>query len=139
MNTQLAFLSGLLSSTLLACPPTAPCAAPPVPQASSNIPYLTDGIGEEAQTALAAVRKEYNLRLTFAYARSGAWLADVGVSIRNAQGTVLAVTTEGPFLLARLPAGRYTISASFAGQQLSKTLTLRPQRASERVFYFTEK
>ncbi|NNM83524.1 MAG: carboxypeptidase regulatory-like domain-containing protein, partial [Burkholderiales bacterium] len=64
--------------------------------------------------------------------KSGAYLSDVKVSVRG-EGGKLETVTEGPFLYASLPAGKYKIRAESNGSSQSRTVTLG--RASE-VFYW---
>ncbi|HTP99915.1 MAG TPA: carboxypeptidase-like regulatory domain-containing protein [Casimicrobiaceae bacterium] len=57
---------------------------------------------------------QYPLDLVFL--QNAEYLADVQVRITDAEGDVLLDTrSEGPYLLAALPDGRYTIIAECAG------------------------
>jgi hypothetical protein len=95
------------------------------PQLQSNgaVEYLSGGIGKEEADALKQQSADYALTLEFASSRTaegdvspGAYLADVKVDIRDAQGRqVLDTTAQGPLLLVRLPPGDYTVVADWNG------------------------
>ena len=81
---------------------------------ASGIEYVTGGVGLQSRQQLAAQAGQYNLQLEFAYGPQGEYLADVQVDITDAKGaSVLSTRTDGPWLLAKLPAGTYTVKASF--------------------------
>lgn len=81
--------------------------------APGGVSYLSGGIGENAQAELTAREKEFNLKLVFTLVE-GNYLADVGVRITDAGGkTVIEQIAGGPFFLAKLPAGTYTLTASY--------------------------
>lgn len=68
--------------------------------------------------------KEYNLHLLFAI-KSGAYLADVKVTIQNAKGhTVLDAVSDGPWFYAKLAPGKYTVKADVDGKVQARTVTV---------------
>ncbi|AWV04710.1 carboxypeptidase regulatory-like domain-containing protein [Burkholderia sp. JP2-270] len=80
------------------------------PIVRNGVAYITGGIGQDEVTAFRDVAPRYNLRLTFA-SKTGQYLSDVDVTLSSGKSTVLDVHTSGPFLFARVPPGRYTVSA----------------------------
>lgn len=88
----------------------------PAAKHEGNITYLSGGIGTGEAKAMQAAARKYPLEVEFIKKERGgpaAYLADDKVTIRNAGGkTVLSATSDGPFLLAKLPPGRYTVMAS---------------------------
>src|SRR6185312_692944 len=78
----------------------------------NGIETLSGGIGDGQAAAMQAAAPHWPLTLEFAirdHAKSD-YAADVKVVVRNAKGdTVLKTTAGGPFLLARLDPGRYTV------------------------------
>jgi hypothetical protein len=81
----------------------------------SSVPFLTGGVGEDGRKEIEAAAKDYNLKLVFAQS-GGAFVADVQVSIRDSGGaTVLAAASEGPLFFAKLPAGSYSVEATYQG------------------------
>lgn len=103
-------------------PASSPASAallPPV-KTSQGTKYTSGGIGKNESEAMKAEARHWPLALEFAV-RAGQgtaqFAADVDVRIQDAQGKeVLHATSEGPFLLARLAPGHYTVRASLAGQ-----------------------
>jgi hypothetical protein len=92
-------------------------------QSNGAVEYLSGGVGKEEADALKQQSADYALTLEFASSRTaegdvspGAYLADVKVDIRDAQGRqVLDTTAQGPLLLVRLPPGDYTVVADWNG------------------------
>lgn len=99
----------------------------PMPRvhASGGIPYVSGGIGAEERQAMQAQAQEYNLRLTFSQAGSGALLTNIMVGIYDSAGNKrLEINSEGPLLFLRLPAGRYRLELMHAGILLTKNVVL---------------
>lgn len=109
MRTEIAG-SLLLSACLLAAASSAMAQALPEPVEQNGAVYVTGGIGAEEVAAFRAAAPRYNLRITFA-TKAGHYLSDVDVILTSGKSTVLDAHTAGPFLFARVPPGRYTVSA----------------------------
>lgn len=93
----------------------------PEPRTVGNIVYRSGGIGEDERTALRALSADYNLRLSFIAEGRGAYLSGVRVRIENQEGKpMLNAQADGPWFFARLPAGRYRIAATLAGDTVSR-------------------
>jgi hypothetical protein len=93
-----------------------------VAQAQAQVPpmqgdaaarYACGGIGSDESTAIRAAMKSHPLSLLFARA-DGAYLADVGVTIRDAKGATAL----------RLTAGRYSVEAASEGRTQRRDVTL---------------
>ena len=79
---------------------------------SRGIRYVSGGIGEGERAELEALSEQFNLRILFAVHGSGNYLADVRLRILDPSGApVLDVVSEGPWFLAALPPGDYTVEA----------------------------
>ena len=90
-------------------------------------PYVTGGVSREEQADLEAMQKSFTLWLTTADERSGAYLSDAAVEIRDAQNAlILAATLNGPFLLADLEPGRYRVLVTIGGQTRAVTADVVP-------------
>lgn len=103
-------------------PPPSPIARlKPVTQ--DDVTYLCGGVGEEEATYMKKEARDYDLMLTFA-TRSGAYLADVDVDIKDSGGnTVLQLACDSPILLVEFPqGGTYRVRAETAGYALNKTV-----------------
>ncbi|HUJ73613.1 MAG TPA: carboxypeptidase regulatory-like domain-containing protein [bacterium] len=83
----------------------APAAAP----AATAVHVLSEGVGVGGR----APHADYPLKLTFAERKSGAYLADVTVKIRNSRGHLLLDrASPGPWLFVKLPPGTYWVQAT---------------------------
>jgi len=99
----------------------------PPESAQGAVKYITGGIGYDEAEAMRQAVGRYPLAIELAAraAPRDVYLADVQVAIRDRSGkTVLATTTQGPFLLASLPPGRYTIDAETGGASQQKSVTV---------------
>lgn len=95
---------------------------PPL-QTSGSVSYITGGIGLDESAAMKTAEKDFALSLLFAQSKRGEYLSGVKVSIKDKAGkTVLETVSDGPMLLARLPAGTYKISAEHEGKVMVKTV-----------------
>ena len=90
--------------------------------AAAQVRVATGGVGVEERAALEG-DDAYNLKVVSALA-TGQYLADVHVRIVDAAGTQVAeARTDGPWLLAALPPGRYRIIATFRGISQTRDFT----------------
>ncbi|MCS3505991.1 carboxypeptidase-like regulatory domain-containing protein [Achromobacter sp. JUb104] len=115
---------------------TAQAALPPVKHQGS-VQYVSGGIGIDESEAMKAAAKDYPLALTFAAQRDGKadYVASVAVTILDAQGKeVLKATSEGPYMLVKLPAGSYKISATFEGKTQERAITVQGTGTARAVF-----
>ena len=96
--------------------------------AGTPVPVVSGGVGQESLARLQAREKEFNLKLVCALIE-GNYLADVGVTVSDASGKVVVDhVTEGPILLARLPAGAYTVIARYEGRIQTRKVSVRSDR-----------
>jgi hypothetical protein len=103
--------------------PVAQAQALPQARSQGSVEYVTGGVGKEEADALKQASGDYSLTLELASSgptpegrTTGAYVSDATIVIRDAQGReVLNTRTDGPLLLARLPAGKYTVSADWNG------------------------
>ncbi|TVM17335.1 carboxypeptidase regulatory-like domain-containing protein [Oceanidesulfovibrio indonesiensis] len=91
--------------------------------AQGSAPYVTGGFGKDERTAMTRALPDYNLKLEFAQG-GRAYVAGAAVRIQG-QGVVIDTTVDGPWLLARLPAGSYAITASLNGVDRSENVEVR--------------
>ncbi|MEM7496962.1 MAG: hypothetical protein AAF371_03090 [Pseudomonadota bacterium] len=95
--------------------------------------YLCSGIGLEREEEEANFR--HSLKLVFAQT-DGHYIADVAATVATGGGTVLSETCPSPWLLVDLPAGSYTVTASYGGETKSATLQVGTSRVREYTFAF---
>ncbi|MFZ3117699.1 MAG: carboxypeptidase regulatory-like domain-containing protein [Variovorax sp.] len=99
--------------------------------------FLNGGVGEEEQQAMQAERQKYNLRMTFASAGSGEFLAGIPVTIEGIDraGEFGPYPDSGPLLWVRLEPGSYRVRATYEGNVQVKTVRIG-KGAVELVFYW---
>lgn len=109
----------------------------PATQRAGEVTYLSGGIGLDQSRAIKDVMRDYPLVLTFVgTTRNGnEYLSDVPVTITDVSGnTVLDTTSDGPFMLASLPGGRYTVTASYGGKTEQHTVNVSTARHARQTF-----
>jgi hypothetical protein len=102
-----------------------------------SVRYATGGIGADEVAAFKAAAPQYPLELLFAQKASpnDVYLADVKVVVKSASGQVLLDTVSGgPFLLARLPPGKYRIEADSDGVVKQQAVELKAGQHRRVVF-----
>ena len=108
------FAAILLGAALLV--PVASANSDAIVQTAGGVSYVSGGVGKESIDRLSSLAGDFNLKLVFAL-KSGSYVSGVKVTIADASGKMLLVTTsEGPWFLTRLPLGNYQVVASFAGK-----------------------
>jgi hypothetical protein len=114
--------SGMQSEAGMEYNTAPPAMSLPQEQTQNDVAYLCGGVGQEEASYMKQQARNYDLALTFA-TRTGAYLADVDVNIKNAKGDdVLQAKCDGPMLLVNLPkSGTYRISAETSGYELNRT------------------
>lgn len=106
-------------------------------QSMQGWPFLDGGIGRSEIESMDAEKGKYSLWIVTAARVSGAYLADVDVSISDAKGSkVFERTLQGPWLLIDLPLGRYEVRARVGQETVSRTTTIHPGDHHQMVLYF---
>lgn len=98
--------------------------------------HVCGGIGVGEQQRMKSQAADHDLMLTFATS-SGAYLADVGVQIRDSHGKrVVDATCDGPIMLVDLPGpGTYRITARSDGVSRERSVsTGRGKRPASAIF-----
>ncbi len=109
----------------------------PVERRQGNVIFTTGGVTKDEAEAFRAAMPRYALGLEFARANGvrGDFLAYVEVSVTDMRGQpVLHTVAEGPFLLADLPAGQYTVRADSEGRLKTQTVNITPGRHQHLAF-----
>lgn len=100
----------------------------------NGIVYISGGVGEEELAEINAARSGFNVRVLLAE-KSGTYVTGVHVAVNEAGGTkVLEVESAGPYLLAKLPEGKYRIAVTYGGQTQQQDFVVQAGRAHEFVF-----
>jgi hypothetical protein len=94
---------------------------------------VAGGVGLNARAMLSNDEaSDHNVKLVFSLT-SGNYLADVHVKVIDASGrTVIDGMSDGPWLYAKLPPGKYVAAATYAGHTVTENLTVgkRTQRTA---------
>jgi hypothetical protein len=107
-----------------------------VEQAPSTM-YLNGGIGKDDEAYMRKVAKDWPLRMIFSERKDNEFVADVNVTVTDAQGRpYLVLTDAGPMTYARLPAGTYRIAARFHGQLETRQVTLDGKTGRDVAFHW---
>ena len=102
--------------------------APEKVSTQNGVSFISGGIGMDSEERLKAREKEFNLKLVFTLVE-GNYVADVGVTIKNAAGkTMVEHVADGPFFMAKLPAGAYSVTAAYEGKTQTRKVSVRDGR-----------
>jgi hypothetical protein len=113
----------------------------PAEKTAGQVHYVTGGVGHEEAEAFRQAQRDYSLALEFGNQTQprAQFTANVNVLIRDARGTtVLDAVSDGPFLLAKLPAGRYTIRATQNGRTLDRAATVAGGKSTHVAFLWPD-
>lgn len=87
-------------------------------KSAHGIPYLTGGISADEVDAIRPYLSQFNLRVIFSEGTSGRSITDVNVNLYDTEGKlVFRLAGAQPQLLLNIPAGTYTILASYNGDK----------------------
>ena len=126
-------------SSLVLSPATvgAPSDELPAPHKQGDVAFISGGLGQEEAIAIRHAAPYYSLALEFLLKAKpkDEYLSDVRVQIRDANDKlVLNATSNGPFLLANLPDGKYTISAQRNGELKTREVQIEAKEHRRVVF-----
>ena len=114
------------------------------PDASSSAPApgaSGAAAAPDSSTAMKQAAPRYSLSIEMASTATprAQYVSDVKIDIRDQKGAaVLSVTSDGPFLLANLPPGRYTVSAIRNGASQQRTVTIGAAAHQRVMFSFPQ-
>ena len=110
----------------------------PPEQFAGNIAYLSGGVGKDEADAMKQAAARYPLELTFVTRETdghNAYLAGDKVTVRDHAGKIVLDTQSGgPFLLAKLPPGKYTVEAIDNGKTQERSVVLKPDQHARLIF-----
>lgn len=107
-------------------------------QSAAGVDFVSGGVGEEERAEMQLVLPDYSLKIT-TVARSGQYLSGVEVELRGIDGApVLKIVTDGPWLLARLPPGRYELRLSYEGIAQTRQVSIPQTGRRELVVRWEE-
>ena len=95
-----------------------------VQKTPGGVSYVSGGVGTDSIDRLNSLARDFNLKLVFALT-SGSYVSDVKVAIADAKGRmILDTTSDGPWLLTRLPAGNYQVVATLSGNTVKRQVAV---------------
>lgn len=100
---------------------------PPV-QTQGQAQFLSGGIGKDETDAIKRAAGSWPLMLEFAQLSGGrgAYISDAKVVIKDAAGTtVLETAADGPYMLVKLPPGKYAVEAVYQSKTLRREVSLQ--------------
>jgi hypothetical protein len=124
------FLSCILLSFAALAEPS-----PLKPQTQGEVAFVSGGVGDDEQSAMQAMRADYNLSLLFSLKGTGEYVSEVTVRITDASGKAcLETVSYGPMLLAQIKPGRYIVSVDLGGQAIHRSVTVRGKKRTALSF-----
>ncbi len=100
----------------------------PATQTQGEAVFLSGGIGEDESEAIKKEAASWPVMLELAQTgvSRAQYISDVPVTITNESGKiVLDTVAEGPFLLVKLPPGKYSLEATYQSIKLYRQLDIR--------------
>jgi hypothetical protein len=113
----------------------------PPERSQGSVTYVSGGIGKDESDAMkqAASRYSLSIEMSSPAGTRAQFVADVKIDIRDQRGaSVLSTTSDGPILLANLPPGRYTVSASKNGPPQQRNVVVGSGTRARVSFSFPE-
>lgn len=109
----------------------------PQPNTENGVTYMSGGIGETEAAAMKQEAKHYSLSMVFSANKDNEYLADVRVTIKDATGKeLLSTVSNGPIMLVKLPAGRYSVAADLDGKTLHRTVHVAAKNERQVNFHW---
>jgi hypothetical protein len=87
----------------------------PEERSQGDVIYLSGGVGQDEANAVERAKPNYPLSLEFVQhaKHRDEFISDVKITMTDKEGnTVLDTTSDGPYLLAKAPDGKYTVTAT---------------------------
>lgn len=111
----------------------------PAPMAIGSVVYLSGGVGDDEAESIRKIAKDYLLQVVFVQKlnQQEEFLAGVKVQIKdNFSNVVLDIATEGPYLLANLPQGKYLVVAEHGGVVKQQWVNVKSKTHKKLVFWW---
>lgn len=126
-----AALTGLAATAATAAIPPRYAENLPEPRKAGPVTYITGGTEEPEANAIKRAAQEFPLELVFVekVGRREKPLADMPVRITDEKGKVVFDgQAEGPYFIARLPKGKYTVSTRWDAWSFSREVKIGGNR-----------
>ncbi|PMS17439.1 hypothetical protein C0Z18_20340 [Trinickia dabaoshanensis] len=105
-------------------------------QHDGDISYVSGGVGTDESAALKSAARQWPLAMRFT-GPGADYLADVHVRIVGAHDTdVLKADARGPYMLVKLPPGRYTVHARYKDDDQTRQVTVASKPGARADFHW---
>lgn len=104
----------------------------PQVQSQGQAEFLTGGVGKDESDAILQAANSWPLTLELSQSATpqAEYISDVQVTIKDKSGsTVLDMNAEGPYVLVKLPPGKYALDAVYNSKNLHREITLQKGRS----------
>jgi len=99
--------------------------------------YINGGIGADDEQYMHKVAKDWPLRMVFSERKDNEFVADVSLLITGEHGIpYLQLSNAGPMTFAKLPAGKYRVTAGYKGQSETHEVTLDDKGGRDIYFHW---
>jgi Carboxypeptidase regulatory-like domain len=118
-------------------PPDTDVSNLPPEKTEGSATYVTGGVGLDEATAMRQAKSAYPLSLEFVkHAKpKDEFMANVEVTIKDNTGNIaLKTMSDGPYLLAKLPDGKYTVIAKADGKSKTEQVTVARGKSAHLIF-----
>jgi hypothetical protein len=109
-----------------------------LPQIERNgtVEYVSGGVGLDESQAFRREQTHWPLAMRF-IGPTADYIADVHVRIVDPRGDeVLSTNSRGPYMLAKLPPGNYTVHASYRDQEQTRTVSVSSRPGARAEFHW---
>jgi hypothetical protein len=105
-------------------------------QHQGDIAYVSGGVGSDESAALKSAAHRWPLAMRFT-GPGGDYLADVHVRIVGPHDTeVLKTDSRGPYMLVKLPPGRYTVHAQYKDEDQTREVKVAKAPGARADFHW---
>lgn len=93
-------------------------------RSNAGVPSVSGGVSLNARDTMRTQERDANVKLVFAL-DTGNYVADVHVKVVDNKGNaVIDDVSKGPWLLAKLPSGTYTATATYNGKPMTQKFSV---------------
>ena len=93
------------------------------PPTAGKVEVLSGGTGLGAREKLAEQARGYNLKLVFTLS-TGNFLTDIPFQVLRGGTVIVDEVAQGPWAFVKLPAGSYTVKATYGGLTQTRKVTV---------------
>lgn len=104
----------------------------PQMQSQGQTEFITGGVGKDESDAIAQAAGAWPLMLELSQSAAprAEFISDVQITIKDKSGnTVLDMPSAGPYVLVRLPAGKYSLDATYESKTLHRDISIQKGRS----------